>query len=116
MANTISSVQDFQSLVIKQKKPVMVIFFDNNSPMKRVKAYENIIDTKYSTVLSYNLNCDSVTLSKEDYAKYVAADLICCSGIVGDSVRCLSVPNETGLTQLLDWLVKGNPPTKKVGP
>ena len=106
MANVLSSPEEFQKKVKEEKKPVLVIFFDNESSKIRVKAYEKMIDNNYSTVLNYKVNCDDKIMSEADVKKYITSSLICCTGICNDTLKSIFNPGESEFKKLMDWLLK----------
>jgi hypothetical protein len=106
MANLIPDPNGFQTLVVKEVRPVLVIFFDNESSINRIKAYEKIINADYPKVLNYKVNLDDKILIGAEEKKYVPVPLICCTAICNDSLKFAQNPGETEFRELMDWLVR----------
>lgn len=100
----INNRSDFVNKIINSTSPCLIIFFDNNSDMLRVKRYKDIIEKDFSSVICYRINLDDNILNTNEIDNYVKTSLICCTAICNSIIRCESNPDQNNFKNLLRWL------------
>lgn len=107
MENQIQSRNEFQTLVAQEKKPVLLIFFNKDTPHMAVEVLSNAASKQYPKVKNYCINISDGILSRQEVDRYVGTTpLVCCTGKCNDQIRRISQPepDERAFKELLSWL------------
>lgn len=107
MKTELTLKKEFEKKVHNSKDGMLLLFYSDNSPKKRLKNYIKEAEDKCGTDYPvFTINIDKVFLSEDDVQKYQeGVVVICCTVLMNDKVRYKEL--NPRLMELMDNIICG---------